>query len=31
MIIKFFGPDINPNVPKISHYGSWEGARKGGG
>ena len=31
MIIKFFGPDINPNVPKIPHYGSWEGARKGGG
>jgi len=25
MIIKFFGPDINPDVPMIPRYGNWPG------
>jgi len=25
VIIKFFGPDINRNVPMISRYGNWQG------
>jgi hypothetical protein len=28
MIIKFFGPDINLDVPMIPHYGDWKGVSK---
>lgn len=28
VIIKFFGPDINTDIPMIPHYGNWQGARQ---
>ncbi len=28
LIIKFFGPDINPDVPMIPRYGDWKGRGK---
>jgi len=28
VIIKFFGPDINTDIPMIPHYGDWQGARQ---